>query len=99
MSEALALTERVKNTIHLGESHFREFKTALEGPPERKRPRKPREICADIGEALVSFANADGGELLIGVEDDRTVTGVPHDAAEIEMMLSAPRTHVHAQSQ
>ena len=27
-------------------------------------------ICRDIGEALVSFANADGGELLGGVEDE-----------------------------
>ena len=78
MSEALALTERVKNTIHLGESHFREFKTAFEGPPGSKKPRKVREVCADIGEALVSFANADGGDLLIGVEDEGTVTGVPH---------------------
>ena len=32
-TEILVLTERVKNTIALGESHFREFKSALEGPP------------------------------------------------------------------
>lgn len=98
MEQFLALAERVKNTIHLGESHFREFKTALEGPPNAKKPRKIRDICADIGEALVGFANADGGDLLIGVEDDGAVTGVPHGSLEIEAMLNAPQTHVHAES-
>jgi hypothetical protein len=39
MSDILLLQERVKNTIQLGESHFREFKSALQGPPENKKPR------------------------------------------------------------
>ncbi|KEO84478.1 ATP-binding protein [Tumebacillus flagellatus] len=99
MSEILALQERVKNTIQLGESHFREFKTALEGKPESKKPRLSKKICEDIGEALVSFANADGGELLIGVEDDGTVTGVPHNEEDIQFMLNAFSSHVHADSQ
>lgn len=70
MENILIIQERVKNTISLGESHFREFKTALEGKPDNKKPRIAKKICEDIGEALVSFANADGGEVLIGVEDD-----------------------------
>lgn len=99
MTDILLLQDRVKNTIQLGESHFREFKSALEGPPESKRKRAVRSIAADIGEALVAFANADGGELLIGVEDDGTVTGVPHDDTEIAQLLAAPTTHVHADSE
>ncbi len=39
MGEVLSLIERVKNSIALGESHFREFKTALEGKPDNKKPR------------------------------------------------------------
>jgi len=93
MSDILNITERIKNTIQLGESHFRKFKTALEGRPENKKPRLAKKICEDIGEALVAFANADGGELLIGVEDDGTITGIPHDESEIEFMLNAPKTH------
>jgi ATP-dependent DNA helicase RecG len=98
MSESLLLVERVRNTIDLGESHFREFKSALEGPDGQKKGRSLTRICADIGEALVAFANADGGELLIGVEDDGTITGVPHDENDIRAMLAAVKTHVHPES-
>ena len=59
MEEALTLIQRAKNSISLGESHFREFKTALEGKPGQKKPRRVAAICAEIGEALVAFTNAD----------------------------------------
>lgn len=95
MSDALLLVERVRNTIALGESHFREFKSALEGPPQAKKSRPTKHICAEIGEALVAFANADGGELLIGVEDNGQITGVPHSTEDIEKLLQAHRTHVY----
>lgn len=94
MGEALLLIERVRNTISLGESHFREFKSALEGKPESKKPRLIKSMCQEIGEALVAFANADGGELIIGVEDDGTITGVPHSEDEINVLLEASNTHV-----
>jgi ATP-dependent DNA helicase RecG len=95
MEEALLIQERVKHTIILGESHFREFKTALEGKPGNKKPRLIKKICEDIGEALVAFANADGGEILIGVEDDGTITGIPHDEEGISAMLAAVKTHIY----
>ena len=99
MPDTLVLTERLKNTILLGESHFREFKSAFEGPPGDKKNGSVKNICRYIGEALVAFANADGGELLIGVEDNGSLTGVPHNDAEIAAMLSACQTHVHQKSQ
>ena len=57
----LPLIQRACNSIALGESHFREFKTALEGKPNNKKPRRAAAICNEIAEALVSFTNADGG--------------------------------------
>jgi ATP-dependent DNA helicase RecG len=95
MEEILVIQEKVRNTIILGESHFREFKTALEGRPENKKPRLVKKICEDIAEALVAFANADGGEILIGVEDDGTITGIPHNNKDISAMLAAVKTHIH----
>lgn len=92
----LSNTERVLASISQGESHFREFKTALAGPPGEKRPRDPKAIRRDIGEALVAFANADGGELLLGVEDDGQVTGVPHSPEVVESFFDAPRTNILA---
>lgn len=95
----LLLSERVLNTIQLGESHFREFKTALRGRPNQKIPRVVRDICKEIGEALVAFANADGGAILIGVEDNGEITGVPHSDTDIQTMLRAVETHVMAGQQ
>ncbi|HNL06971.1 MAG TPA: ATP-binding protein [Chitinophagales bacterium] len=94
MTEILILQERIKISILVGESDFREFKSALEGKSDNKKPRLAKKICEDIAEALVAFANTDGGEIIIGVEDDTTITGVPHSDEDIEMMLNAPQTHI-----
>jgi ATP-dependent DNA helicase RecG len=96
MIDPLILQERIKNNISLGESHFREFKSAFDGETGNKKSGDVKKLCQYIGEALVAFANADGGDLLIGVEDDGEVTGVPHGEIEIKNMLSAYKTHVFA---
>jgi len=77
MLEPLNIAEQISIAVSLAEGQFREFKSAYAGPPEKKLKRSTREICKDVAEALVAFANADGGELIIGVEDDGSVTGVP----------------------
>ncbi len=94
MVDALFLNERVKNAILIGESDFREFKSAYEGRPDNKKPRLVKKICEDIAEGLVAFANTDGGELIIGVEDDGTITGVPHGDDDIEVILNAVKSHI-----
>ncbi len=94
MSDILILQERIKNSIFIGESDFREFKSAWEGKPGNKKPRLVKHICEDIAEGLVAFANADGGELIIGVEDDMTITGIPHSYEEVQQMLNAVKSHV-----
>jgi ATP-dependent DNA helicase RecG len=94
--QILGPKDRIGIALQLGESHFREFKTALEGISGAKKAREFRAICIDIAETLVAFANADGGELLVGVEDDGEVTGVDHLKPEvIAGLLSAFKTHVH----
>lgn len=40
-------------------------------------PRKPKDLIGDVVEALLAMANAEGGSVALGVEDDGTVTGVP----------------------
>ena len=85
--EILVLSERVDIARHVGESHFREFKSAYEGPPGKKRLRDVKEVCRDIAEALVAFANADGGELIVGIEDDGSVTGLDYSDATVQILL------------
>jgi ATP-dependent DNA helicase RecG len=98
MLDILTLQERIRTTIRLGESHFREFKSAQEGPPGAKQFRDPKQVKRDIGETLVAFANADGGELLVGVEDDGMVLGAPQSDEQLQQFLEAWRTHVHAKT-
>lgn len=94
--DILGLAERVSIGQDAGESHFREFKSALsrEGGVTSE-PRDIKAICRDIGETLVSFANADGGELFVGLEDDGTVTGIPHKESLVAMMKGASVQYVH----
>jgi ATP-dependent DNA helicase RecG len=95
MNGSLSLVERVRIGISAGESHFREFKSALQGPMEDKKPREEREIADDISRTLVAFANADGGELYIGVEDNGAITGLHHSKRDIQYLLNVPQTHIH----
>lgn len=94
--EVLQISERVELSIRIGESHYREFKSAVQGPPSNKIARDAKDVMVDIARTLVAFANADGGELLVGVEDDGEVTGTPYDADTLSLLKNAYRTHVHA---
>ena len=94
--EILRLEERITIGIEVGESHFREFKSAcVRNPSGDFTPRNIKEICKDVGEALVSFANADGGEILVGVEDDGNITGVQHKEELASTIKRAHREYVH----
>ena len=90
----LLIQERLKNDLTLGESHFREFKSALHGP-DRKNRRKVSDVAKDIGETLVAFANADGGTLIVGAEDDGTISGLSYAGDDIAVLRNAPKSHVH----
>lgn len=94
MDELLRLKERVDIAIEIGESYYREFKSALEGPADNKTARDLKEICYDIAKTLVAFANADGGELFVGIEDNNTISGVPHNEDKISAILGAPENYV-----
>ena len=58
----------IQKKISLGESVSLEFKKCSNG------------IHSDVYETVCSFLNRFGGEILLGVEDDGTVTGIPQKA-------------------
>lgn len=95
-AQVLLMQERLRNELVWGESHFREFKSAFHGSVTGKRAQEAKHIARDVGDMLVALGNADGGTLIVGVEDDGTVTGLPHVQAELEIIRRAPQTHVHA---
>lgn len=94
MLNLLRLKERVEIAIELGESYYREFKSGFEGPPGDKKPRNFKDICYNVAKELVAFANADGGELFIGIEDDNTITGLPHTSEKLSAILKASTNYV-----
>lgn len=98
MTKDLSPNERIGMARRLGESHFREFKSAVERTSEGEKPRDVKSMARDIGETLVAFANADGGELIVGLEDDGEVTGIPHKELQLEVLKKAPQTHVHGET-
>lgn len=98
MENILRLKERIEIATEIGESFYREFKSAFQGPPNAKSERDLKEIKYDIGKTLVAFANADGGELFVGIEDDNSVTGIPHSETKIQQILDAAKDSILAET-
>ena len=73
----------------LPEGQFFERKSAWDRSAERPRRRKAADIAWDIVETLSAMANADGGELVVGIEDRGEVTGVPLPEDKLALVLRA----------
>lgn len=72
------------------EGQFLEFKSAHERPGDVGfKRRKATGVAWDIAETLSAMANADGGTLLLGVEDDKTVTGVDYPDDKLSLFRQA----------
>jgi ATP-dependent DNA helicase RecG len=96
MADPLNISEQIAIAVSLAEGQFREFKSAYAGPPGKKVKRAIRDICKDVAEGLVAFANADGGELLIGVEDNGEVTGTnDFSLDDVALIKAAPKANVN----
>jgi ATP-dependent DNA helicase RecG len=71
---------------------FLEYLSAYEykKPSAQKKPSE--DLARDIARLIGGMANADGGVLLIGVEPDKSVTGIPHSPDEIHALIQSPQT-------
>jgi ATP-dependent DNA helicase RecG len=72
------------------EGQFFERKSAYEQSRGGQHHRKAAEIASDIVETLSAMANADGGELVIGIEDYGEISGVHHPADKLALLRNAP---------
>ena len=73
--------------------HF-EHKSMWHGPAGKKRPRDRQKVREEAAEYVAAFANADGGVLLLGIEDNGAVTGHDLPAKALASLLSAPETRL-----
>ncbi|WP_437737296.1 ATP-binding protein [Sorangium sp. So ce1335] len=73
--------------------HF-DRKSLFEGPEGQKRPRDRRSVRDQVAEYVAAFANAEGGVLLLGIEDDGSATGHRYPADAVRAILDTPRARL-----
>ena len=67
-----------------------EFKSAWDRGSTRRKPLGRRGLRDKIADAVAAFANAGGGLLLVGVEDDGTVTGHGYPDHVVDDLFAVP---------
>lgn len=62
---------------HGPEGQFLERKSCYERRSGAPQPRPIKDVVRDIAETLAAMANAEGGTLALGIENDGAVSGIP----------------------
>ena len=91
MKTPILTEEELRDLVSRDEGQFLEFKSAWDRSGDTPKQVRRRAVRDTIAESVAAFANADGGLLLIGVEDDGTPTGCDYPDDVIEEFVSVPR--------
>jgi len=73
--------------------HF-DRKSMWEGPEGAKHVRDRRAVRDQVAEYVAAFANAEGGILILGIEDDHTLSGHGLPAKTLASLLTTPQTRL-----
>jgi len=76
---------------------FLEFLSAYEYRRGAGQKKREEELAREVARVLSGMANADGGTLLVGVEPDKSVTGIPYDHDELQTLIQAPQNLLRPQ--
>ena len=90
MTRSLLLPPELQTILARGEGQFVEFKSAWDRSATAPKPLPRRPIRDKIADAVAAFANADGGLLLVGVDDDGTATGHGYPDHVVDDLLAVP---------
>ena len=91
MTAPFLADSELRTILSRGEGQFVEFKSAWDRgsePAKRVRLRALRDKIADV---VAAFANADGGLLLVGVDDDGSVSGHGYSERDVAAFFEVPR--------
>ena len=89
MTPPLLPTE-LQTILSRGEGQFVEFKSAWDRSTETPKPLWRRALRDKIADVVAAFANADGGLLLVGVDDDGTATGHGYADKDVDALFAVP---------
>jgi len=84
----------LRTLIERGEGQFLEFKSAWDRSGGQRKPLARRALRDKIAEVVAAFANADGGVLLVGVEDDGSPSGHGYPERVVDGLLAVPKTRL-----
>ena len=83
----------VKPFLNQDEGQHFDRKSLFHGPPGEKQPRDRREVRDQVARYVAGFANAEGGVLILGIEDDHSITShrLPPKALETLLAVTQAR--------
>jgi ATP-dependent DNA helicase RecG len=84
--------EEIGSLLKHERGQFLEFLSAYEYKRGGVHQKALEELSREIARLLSGLANADGGTLVVGVEPDKSVTGLPFEREEIQSLIQAPQT-------
>ena len=90
MTPPLLSTAELQTILSRGEGQFVEFKSAWDRSATPPRPLPRRAVQDKIADIVAALANADGGLLLVGVEDDGTATGHGYPDHVVDAFFEVP---------
>ena len=70
---------------------FFEFISAYEQKKRGTQTKRPQDLAREIARIVDGMVNADGGVLLVGIEPDKSLTGLPYSEAEIKELGEVPQ--------
>ncbi len=80
--------------LNQSEGPFFERKSCFDRSEGKLRQRSARELARDLCETLAAMANADGGTVVLGVENDGTVSGADYPGDRLDVLRRAPQANV-----
>jgi len=77
--------------LHQDEGQHFDRKSLFHGPPDAKKQRDRRAVRDEVARYVAAFANAEGGVLILGIEDDHTLSGHQLPPAALQTLLAVPQ--------
>jgi ATP-dependent DNA helicase RecG len=84
--------EEIGRLLKQDRGQFLDFLSAFEFRRNGSQKKHDHDLAREIARILSGMANADGGTLLVGVELDKSITGIPHDANELQTLIQASQS-------